>query len=275
MNAFKAAFQKAGGKIPDGGQISNAGSLFMKLALAVGGVGAVAAGINQSLITVQPGHVGILYNRIGGLHDTQVCKEGLNIIIPFFQRAVIYNVRTRPQMINSQSGSKDLQMVQISLRCLIRPDQNKLQAIYRHLGQDFDERVLPSIVNEITKAVIAQYNASELLTKRDFVSRQIFETLVKRAEEFHIIVEDVSIVHLAFSAEYTAAVEAKQVAQQDAERARYVVDKAIQQKKQIIIKAEGEAQSAELIGKVCGWCYDDCCIYISTITSSFIFRMYI
>ena len=89
-----------------------------------------------------------------------------------------------------------------------------------------------------------------MLTKRDFVSKQILDTLVKRAGDFNIIVEDVSIVHLAFSKEYTAAVEAKQVAQQDAGRARYVVDKAHQQKKQIVIKAEGEAQSATLIGKV-------------------------
>lgn len=250
MNAFKTAFKKAGGKIPDGGKIGNAGNSLLKLLVAVGGVGSLAFAAKQSLIVVQPGHVGILYNRIGGLDETKVCKEGLNFIVPFFQRAIIYNVRTRPQMINSQSGSKDLQMVQISLRCLIRPDYDRLQTIYRTLGQDFDERVLPSIVNEITKAVIARYNASELLTKRDFVSKQIKDALMKRSLDFNIIVEDVSIVHLAFSKEYTAAVEAKQVAQQDAERAKYIVDKAIQQKKQIVIRAQGEAQSAELIGKV-------------------------
>lgn len=140
-------------------------------------------------------------------------------------------------------------MVQISLRVLVRPDQNNLQYIYRTLGQDYDERVLPSIVNEITKAVIAQFNASELLTKRDFVSRHIRESLVRRAAEFKIVIEDVSITHLAFSKEYTAAVEAKQVAQQDAERGKYVVEKALQEKRKIVIRAEGEAKSAELIGK--------------------------
>jgi len=140
-------------------------------------------------------------------------------------------------------------MVQISLRVLVRPDPEHLQWIYRKLGKDFGERVLPSIVNEITKAVIAQYNASELLTKRDHVSKQIRDELTRRANEFRIIIEDVSIVHLAFSSEYTAAVEAKQVAQQSAERAKYVVEKAIQEKKQIVIPAEGEARSAELIGK--------------------------
>ena len=110
--------------------------------------------------------------------------------------------------------------------------------------------MLPSIVNEVTKAVVAQYNASELLTKRDAVSRQIRDMLMKRAADFRILLDDVSITHLAFSKEYTAAVEAKQVAQQDAERSKYIVEKAIQEKRTIVIRAEGEAQSAKLIGTV-------------------------
>lgn len=118
------------------------------------------------------------------------------------------------------------------------------------LYADFDVRVMPSIVNEVTKAVVAQYNASELLTKRDLVSTQIRQMLVKRSADFCILLDDVAITHLAFSREYTAAVEAKQVAQQDAERAKWIVERAIQEKKSIVIKAEGEAKSAELIGNV-------------------------
>ena len=116
--------------------------------------------------------------------------------------------------------------------------------------QDYDERVLPSIVNEVTKAVVAQYNAAELLTKRDEVSKKIRDALTARGKDFHILLDDVSITHLDFSKEYTAAVEAKQVAQQDAERGKYIVEKALQEKRKIVIRAEGEAQSAQLIGTV-------------------------
>jgi regulator of protease activity HflC (stomatin/prohibitin superfamily) len=76
---------------------------------------------------------------------------------------------------------------------------------------DYDERVLPSIVNEVSKAVVAKYNASELLTKREVVSSQIRQQLEKRANEFRMVLDDVSITHLTFSREYTNAVEAKQV----------------------------------------------------------------
>lgn len=200
------------------------------------------------MVTVQPGHRGIIYNRIGGLDEKAKLEEGLNFVIPWFQRAVVYDIRTRPQPIDTHSGSKDLQMVQISLRVLFKPDPNELPFIYRRLGKDFDARVLPSIVNEVTKAVVAQYNASELLTKRDLVSKLIREMLMKRAGDFKILLDDVAITHLAFSKEYTAAVEAKQVAQQDAERAKYIVERALQEKKSIVIRAEGEATSAQLIG---------------------------
>lgn len=58
-----------------------------------------------------------------------------------------------------------------------------------------------------------------------------------------------SIVHLTFGQDYTAAIERKQVAQQDAERARFVVEKAIQEKKSTIIRAQGVSKSAELVGE--------------------------
>ena len=135
-----------------------------------------------------------------------------------------------------------MQMVNLNLRVLTRPRVPALPNMYERLGEDYDDRVLPSIVNEVCKMVVAQYNATQLLTQREQVSGRIKEALTERAQEFDIIMDDVALTELKFSAEFRNAVEAKQVAQQDAERSKYIVDKALEEKRSIIINEEESAQ---------------------------------
>merc|ERR1719431_151187 len=128
----------------------------------------------QSMYTVDGGHRAIMFNRIGGIQDYSL-TEGLHFRLPWLQYPIIYDIGARPRKITSPTGSKDLQMVNISLRVLSRPDSNNLPAVHRELGKD-----------------------------------------------------------------YAAAVEAKQIAQQEAARAAYHVDKAVQEKQGKIGQAISE-----------------------------------
>lgn len=213
----------------------------------VGSIG--AAGLNEAMYNVDGGHRAVIWDRFqGGVQDA-VVGEGTHFRIPFVTYPTMFDVRLRPRIVTSRTGTKDLQQVQISLRVLSRPDVEHLPAIYRTLGEDFDERVLPSIVNEVLKATVAQFDADQLLTQREKVSRTIREALNERAAEFHLFLEDVSITHLMFSKEFTNAIEAKQVAQQDAERSKFVVMKAEQERQAAVIRAEGESEAARLISE--------------------------
>lgn len=122
-------------------------------------------------------------------------------------------VRSKYQNIQSRSGTRDLQEVEISLRILFRPVEEKIADIINKIGMDYAERVIPSIGQEILKSVIAQYNAEQLLTQREKVSQEIRTDLSKRAEEFFIILDDVSITHLKFTTEFAKSIEIKQIEQ--------------------------------------------------------------
>ncbi|RAO66137.1 uncharacterized protein BHQ10_002149 [Talaromyces amestolkiae] len=207
-----------------------------------------ALAIDASMYDVKGGSRAVIFDRLSGVQE-KVIGEGTHFLIPWLQRSIIFDVRTKPRNISTTTGSKDLQMVSLTLRVLHRPEVPNLPKIYQSYGTDYDERVLPSIGNEVLKAIVAQFDAAELITQREAVSNRIRTDLMRRAEQFNIALEDVSITHMTFGKEFTRAVEQKQIAQQDAERARFIVERAEQERQANVIRAEGEAESAEIISK--------------------------
>jgi len=198
------------------------------------------------LFDVDGGERVVMFNMFSGVED-KVRGEGTHFKIPWVMQPKKYTIRTRPKLIQTATGTKDLQMVTIHCRMLFRPEVEGLPKIHMTLGEDYEERVLPSIANEVLKSTIAQYNAEELLTHREHVSREIRDAIVSRASQFNILMDDVSITHLTYGKEFSRAIEEKQVAQQEAERQKFIVQRTEQERVATVIRSEGEAEAAQMI----------------------------
>jgi prohibitin 1 len=213
---------------------------------AIGG-GAMVA--QNCLFNVDGGEQAVMFNRFGGVSEAMF-GEGTHFKVPWFQSETLYTVRTRAKEVGpTATGTKDLQNVEIRLRLLFRPDQERLFQIHKTLGGAYQDTVLPSVGNEVMKTIIAQYDAEQLMKQRDQVSKNIRKEIAEQLKTFDIVLDDVSITHLAFSREFSKSVEDKQVAEQQAERQKFIVQMAEQEKLAVIKKAEGEAEAAKMVSQ--------------------------
>lgn len=212
--------------------------------------GMVVGGIQASIYDVDTGHRVVMYNRFASpAIEDKVRSEGTHFLIPWVNQPFHYDIRLTPREYPTQTGTKDLQTVKITLRVLVQPEETMLPKIHRELGQKWHDAVLPSVCNEVLKGIVAVYDAEQLLVQRDTLSEQIHTSLKARCKEFDINLRDVSITHLTFGTEFAKAIEAKQVASQEAERAKFIVEKSEFEKQATVIRAGGEAESAKILSE--------------------------
>ena len=204
-------------------------------------VGFVAA----TIVMVPAGYRGVLL-RFTALQG--VMGEGIHMIIPYVNRVEFMEVRTHKEASNASTASKDLQMVTTELALNFHIDPSKAGDLYRRVGLDFKSRIIDPTVQESIKMVTAQFTAEQLIKNRAMVKSQVEAEITNRLRAYDIIVEPMglSITNFSFSRDFESAIEAKQVAQQEAEKQKYVLQKADLERQTQVTKARGAAEAAKL-----------------------------
>jgi regulator of protease activity HflC (stomatin/prohibitin superfamily) len=195
-------------------------------------------------VQVGAGERGVVLNF--GAVQENVLKEGLHFRVPIMQRIALMDVRVQKAVTDAASASSDLQDVTSSVALNYHVIPDKANVVYQTIGVQFKERIIDPAIQEVMKAVTAQYTAEELITKRPAVSAAMQETLSKRLLAYNIGVDAFSIVTFSFSKVFTEAIEAKQTAEQLALKAKRDLDRIKIEAEQKITAATAEAESLRL-----------------------------
>jgi prohibitin 1 len=199
------------------------------------------------LIVINAGQRGVLL-QFGQVQE-QILGEGIHLIIPLVNTVQTLSVRIQKQDISAEASSKDLQEVftDVALNWHIIPEETN--NLFQQIGDERKviDRIISPAVEEVLKAVMAKYTAEEIITKRGEVKAEVDELLTIRLANYHIKVDDISLVHVHFSERFSDAVEAKQIAEQEAKKAGFAVLKAIKEAEVKVNLAKGEAEAQRLL----------------------------
>ncbi|MDQ2985416.1 MAG: prohibitin family protein [Armatimonadota bacterium] len=215
------------------------------VARALGVLMIVGGVLVDSVVMVPAGHraVKLQFGAVRG-----ILTEGIHLIVPFVNTTELIEVRTQKEESQASAASKDLQIVTTILALNFHVDPMRVDELYQKVGREYVERIIDPAVQESLKVVTASYTAEELVKFRSRVKDEVQLEITERLAVYNVTVEPngLSIVNFDFSPEFNKAIEEKQVAQQQAEKQKYVLQQAELEKQTQITRAEGAAQAAKL-----------------------------
>lgn len=199
--------------------------------------------IFSSFTIVSAGHTGVVvtFGKVSGS-----MTEGLHLKWPVAQKIVMMDNRILKLETQNDSVSKDLQSVSATVALNHRLLPDKSAVLYQGIGVGYEDVVIQPSLQECIKAVSARYTAEELITNRGIVSTEISDLLKTKISQHGIHVQDFNIVNFSFSKEFDAAIEAKQVAQQNALKAEQDLARIKIEAEQRVAQAQAEAEAYRL-----------------------------
>jgi regulator of protease activity HflC (stomatin/prohibitin superfamily) len=207
-------------------------------------VGVIVLGTTFRPFAIVPaGHRGVVFNEFEGVKVERNLTEGFHFVSPYVEHVINLSVRVEKASFKASASSKDLQQVNTEIAINYHLDPDNAARVYQQIGEEYVTKLIEPSVQESIKAVTAEYNATDLIAKRPLVKQKAQEMVTQRLGAFHILVDDFSITDFKFSPEFEAAIEAKQVAEQEALQKNYELQKAHKDAEIAVTRAEGEKKA--------------------------------
>ncbi|MDJ1176905.1 prohibitin family protein [Roseofilum capinflatum] len=202
--------------------------------------------IFRPFVIVNAGERGVLM-KFGKVQD-RILDEGLHPIIPVMTTVENLSVRVQKNDVNAEASSRDLQDVKMEIAINWHIDPARVNKVFQQIGdrEQILIRIITPSVSEVVKSATAKKNAEEIITLRTDLKQEIDKQLKERITSYGILIDDVSLVNVTFSPEFAKAIEAKQIAEQEAKRAEFEALKAEKVAQAEINRAKGQAEAQRL-----------------------------
>lgn len=220
-----------------------------KLLLRYGGALFVLATLitlgDQSVVIVPAGFRGVIFNKISGVRLMPM-GEGFNFIIPFIEQATLTDVRVQKDTFEASAASKDLQMIHTKVALNFHPIQESTPLLFKDFGLNYADKVIHPAVQEAVKAVAAKFTAEELITRREEVKNTIRELVAHQVTFANIKVDELYITDFEFSRLFSESIESKQIAEQNALKAKRDLDRIKIEAEQKVATSRAEAEALKM-----------------------------
>lgn len=203
--------------------------------------------LSRFFVVVPAGERGVLM-QFGAVQE-RILEEGIHPLVPLAQSVQRLSVRVQSFSTDTEAASRDLQDVaaQVALNWHLAPEA--VNVIYQRIGgtTQITSSVIRPAIEDSIKAVLASFTAEQLVTERSQVKEAIGDLLSQRLAHYNLVLDDVDLLQVDFSERFREAVEAKQVAEQEAKRAEFEAIRAQRQADARVYLARGQAQAQQLL----------------------------
>lgn len=201
----------------------------------------------SSIVIIKAGHTGVV-STFGKVSEN-VLQEGLNIKAPW-QKVTKMDNRIVKLEVSTEAFSSDLQTVSVNLAVGYRVDPSKSHYIIKNIGKKYEDVLITPAVHEVMKSIVARYTAEKSIANRNEISQALLNELGNKLISSGIYISDINIIDFDFSDTYINAIEAKQVAEQELQKARTQQEQLTMEQeakaKRQKIEAEAEAEVARI-----------------------------
>lgn len=206
------------------------------------GVMVIAFIVSTGFRAIPAGYVGVV-TRFGQVEE-RTLPSGLQIVIPIVETVVQVDTRVQPHEFKDiDAASAEYQSVKASGKLNYHIDPKYAYVVYRQVGLDFANKVIDPALNDFIKEEMPKFSITDILPKRDQIRADTIAAMNANLARYHVIVDDIYLANLSFSAEYEKAIEDKQVAQQQVQTQQQILEQKKIQAQQAVAEAQGVADA--------------------------------